>query len=738
MKRFLLSVTVLLSGYVGFAQQHTCGTDEHYKESANNNPQLAAQRAQFNQAFAEAMKSYNPDDYKVQGLGKAAGPKYIIPVVVHVFHQNGAENITEAQILSEISQLNKSFRRKNSDTGNVRAIFKDIAADAEIEFRMAKRDPNGNCSNGIVRYYTPNTLKGNDELKKLSVWDTNRYFNMWVVNTINKGPGVGVAGYAQFPFFAGGFNSASTDGIMVIHNEFGNIGTSSPGQTPNVTTSTHEAGHWLGLYHPFQGDSCDNEGDGIAETPTTYFVASTTEPLRNRCNIPNFNSCATDNPDLPDQYENFMDYFIGPCASNMFTTQQVARMHFVLENYRKELWQPENLERTGTNDGYTCSAVPIASFNMSSPSKMVCVGSNVTFRDNSHNAAVTGLLWEFGDGATPATATTTTATVAYSTPGWKTVRLTTTGANGTSVSTVPNYIYVQPATEFFGSGDGFYHADWDYQNNFLQQGWFFENESEGNWIRTDKAQIDGNMSLMLPSKTLNYGFTYSLISPTYNFTGASNPYIQYNYSFAANYISGANTNDSRDALQLFVSYDCGKNWLQRKNTSGSSGSPATANPLTTAGGPTQSSQDYIPTNLSQWRADGITGSNVGSGAQLGSVKFKLAFTYQGGNNFYLDGLVVGIKSGLGELTAKDVNFNVMPNPFNATATLSYELTSKQTVSIKLYDIVGKEVADLQSKTQEAGKHEVTISRDELGLNNGLYFIKTTIDGSSFSTKVLIN
>lgn len=738
MKRFLLSVTVLLSGFAGFAQQNACGTDEHYKNAAQGNAALVEQRAQFNRAFQEAMKNYNPNDYKVQkGLGKASPPKYIIPVVVHVFHQNGPENISEAQIKSEIAQLNKSFSRTNSDTGNVRPFFKDIAADAQIEFRLAKKDPQGNCTNGIVRVYTPMTTKGNDELKKTSNWDTRRYFNMWVVNTINRGPGVGVAGYAQFPFFAGGSSSATTDGIMVIHNEFGNVGTSSPGQTPNVTTSTHEAGHWLGLFHPFQGDSCDNEGDGISETPTTYFVASTTEPLRNRCNIPNFNSCATDNPDLPDQYENFMDYFIGSCASNMFTLQQAARMHFCLENYRRDLWQPSNLEFTGTNDGYTCTNMPIASFNMTAPGKKVCVGSNVSFRDNSYNAPVSTWAWDFGEGATPATSTVQNPTnVTYSTPGWKTVTLTSTGPNGSGTTAVKDYIYVEAPSSFSTISGGAANADWDYANTFEADGWYFENESNSTWKRVGTAKINGNNSLMLESRSLTYGFTYSLISPTFNLAGSTNPYISFSYSFAANYIGTANTNDSRDVMQLFVSYDCGKTWLQRINKGG--GAPSSANQLTTAGGPVQPSVYYTPSNPAQWKSDGISGGNVGSGAQLNSVKFKLSFTYQGGNNFYLDALRVGINSSLDDITAKDVNFTIAPNPFNATADINYELTTDNSVEIKLFDIVGKEIATLQTGKQETGRHQVTINRADLGLQSGLYIVKTAIGNSSFSTKVLIN
>lgn len=305
-KRILVGVGVLMSSMSVFAQTSapSCGTDHHHEQMAQS-PEAKASEAQFKAAWESFKKT---ESYKQimnkKGLNKASAPKYIIPVVVHVFSSSktAIENISDAQIQSEIAFLNKSFRNLNSDTANRRAgtlngelfDFKQTAGDAEIEFRLARKDPQGNCTNGIVRVQTDLADKGNDNLKKTSVWDTKSYFNMWVVRTIDKGPGLSVAGYAQFPFFAGQW-SALTDGVMIISNEFGNVGTSIPGQTPNVTTTTHEAGHWLGLYHPFQAaDSCESQNDGVDDTPPTYFQPTTTEPLRNRCNIPLFNSCGND------------------------------------------------------------------------------------------------------------------------------------------------------------------------------------------------------------------------------------------------------------------------------------------------------------------------------------------------------------------------------------------------------------------------------------------------------------
>ncbi len=733
MKKLLLSAAFLVSILGASAQQNSCGTDSHYKNSVERNPELAAQRVQFESSFREAMKSYNPEDYKVKGYQKNSAPKYIIPVVVHIIHQNGPENITEAQIMSEINFMNQSFRKLNNDTGNIRPVFKDIAADAQIEFRLAQKDPDGNCTNGIVRYYSPLTTKANDELKKQTVWDSKRYFNIWIVNYIQRDPVDGrILGYAQFPFATtGGVSGASTDGIMISYDYFGQSGNIAAKPTPNHTTTTHEVGHWLGLYHPFQGDSCSGEGDGINETPVTYNNVGATRNVNNA----NYNSCATDNPDLPDQQENYMDYFVCQerCA-NMFTLEQAARMHFCLENYRRELWQPENLTRTGVADGISCTPQAIASFYMTTPGKSVCKGSSVTFRDNSYNATITSWDWDFGADATVSGANTSTATVTYSTSGWKTVSLT---VNGTSKTTIKNYIYVEP-TPYRSLPNGFEHADWDYLNDYLQNGWYFENELPATWTPVTTAYVDGNRSMMLAGYTLDYAYTYSLVSPTYNLSSASSPFISYYYSFAANYKSGGvGTQDTRDIFRLFVSYDCGKSWLQKKSV-GASSNPDVANPLTTAGSAVHSSIRYTPVNPSQWRRDGISGALVGSASQLGSVKFKLSFTYYGGNNFYLDNLVVGSQNtGVNDVAAKDISFSVMPNPFQSSATIQYELINESDVSIKLYDVVGKEVATVQEGKKLSGVQSVTISKDELGLTSGLYFVKTKVGSSQFSTKILI-
>lgn len=755
MKKLLLSALAFLFTGVALLQaQQPCGTDEHLKQQLQADPTLHQAHAAFEAAFREAMKSYNPEDYKTNSYGKASAPLYIIPVVVHVLHQYGAENISDAQVKSEISQLNKSFRKLNSDTGNVRPVFKDLAADARVEFRLARKDPQGDLCNGIVRYYSLNTTKGNDELKKKSVWDSKRYFNIWVVNTINRGGGIGVAGYAQFPFFAGGAGSAKTDGIMVIHNEFGNIGTSNPGQTINVTTSSHESGHWLGLYHPFQGDSCDLENDGVDDTPPTFFRPSITEPLRNRCNNPNFNSCVVDNPDLPDQQENIMDYFIGSCASNMFTLGQVARMHFCLNNYRPELWSAENLVRTGTDDatfGTINTAPPIAEFNMHPNAGIntfrTCVSKSVSFRDNSYNSTVSSWAWDFGEGANPATATVQNpSSVIYTTPGYKTVTLTVTGPNGTSTKVRENYIYVEAASE---SASGSFHtADWDYENNFLAKGWYFENELDfGRWERVTGIAYDGNASLRLNAQTTNYGFSYSLVSPSYNLVDAPNPYITFNYSFAPNLtpltIGGTNTTgDSQDGLVVYVSTDCGRTWAQRFKVSGNTGNPALLNPMSTlptSGGTSgiPSSVTFTPSSKDQWK--GVTVQGASNISKESNIRFKISFNAAGGNHFYIDNLMIGMSTGIQDITDRELKFTAYPNPFNLATTLSYFMPERAEVKVELFDLLGKHTATLFEGNQEAGKQEIQLDRSQYNLTSGIYFVKLSVNGGgAYSYKLILN
>ncbi len=158
-----------------------------------------------------------------------------IPVVVHVVYNTSAQNVSDAQIQSQLDVLNKDFRKLNTDLNLVPSTFSSLVADAEINFCLANRDPNGNATTGILRVPTSQTsFSTNDGVKSSTTggsnaWSTNQYLNIWVCNMSG-----GILGYAQFP---GG--ASATDGVVIGYTCFGTTGTA---QAPfnKGRTATHE------------------------------------------------------------------------------------------------------------------------------------------------------------------------------------------------------------------------------------------------------------------------------------------------------------------------------------------------------------------------------------------------------------------------------------------------------------------------------------------------------------------
>jgi hypothetical protein len=245
-----------------------------------------------------------------------------IPVVVHVVYRTEEENISDAQVHSQITVLNQDFRAQNADASNVPAVWQGMVADANVQFALATTDPDGNPTSGITRTQTKRRSFGtNDGVKSktrggISPWPTNRYLNIWVCNL-----GADLLGYAQFP---GG--PARTDGVVILYSAFGSQGAA---QSPfNLgRTTTHEVGHWLNLRHIW-ADTIDCSGtDFVADTPNAQM------PNYGRPTWPHI-SCA--NGPNGDMFMNFMDY-VDDAAMFMFTVGQATRMSATLAGPRKEL-----------------------------------------------------------------------------------------------------------------------------------------------------------------------------------------------------------------------------------------------------------------------------------------------------------------------------------------------------------------------------------------------------------------
>ncbi len=385
--------------------RRNCGTTEYMDQMLQNDPAWKARLDQLEvetQTFEAAHAAH-----KTQAV-------VTIPVVVHVVYRTTAENISDAQILSQIAILNEDFRKLNADITNVPGAFSGLAADAQIEFCMAVQDPSGNPTNGITRtqttvtsFSTNNGVKSNSSGGK-SPWPANKYLNIWVCNMSG-----GTLGYAQFP---GG--SSATDGVVVGYKYFGNIGTA---QAPynKGRTATHEVGHWLNLRHVWGDANCGN--DFVNDTPTSQAA---------NYGCPSFPNVTCNNGPDGDMFMNYMDYTDDNCM-HMFTAGQSTRMLAAL-----------NSQRTGllTSDGCTpLNAPPNADF--SANTQIVLAGGSVNFTDLSlYNP--TSWSWTF-PGGTPGTSTLQNPSgIVYSTPGIYQVSLTATNGNGSDTETKTAYINV--------------------------------------------------------------------------------------------------------------------------------------------------------------------------------------------------------------------------------------------------------------------------------------------------------
>jgi hypothetical protein len=295
-------------------KQRTCAQMVVHELLVETKPEYRARRLEVEEETRQTIET---------GEAMRVARKLIkLPVVVHVVHSTDRENISDAQVKSQIAVLNKDFRAKNSDKSKVPSAWKSLVADANIEFALATKDPKGKKTTGITRTATSMASFGaNDEVKSkktggVDPWPTDRYLNVWVCNL-----GQGLLGYAQFP---GG--PAKTDGVVILYTAFGTKG-AVKAPFNKGRTATHEIGHYLGLRHIW-GDRNDCSGND--------FVADTPPARQANMGKPKFPRITCNNGPNGDMFMNYMDY-VDDDTMYMFTEGQVARMNATLAGPRRKL-----------------------------------------------------------------------------------------------------------------------------------------------------------------------------------------------------------------------------------------------------------------------------------------------------------------------------------------------------------------------------------------------------------------
>jgi PKD repeat protein len=623
---------------------------------------------------------------------------YTIPVVFHILHTYGTENISDAQVMDAVNILTRDYNKQNADTANIVSAFLGIAANVGIEFKLAKLDPQGNCTNGIDRIYTPLTNIADDDAK-LNPWPRNKYLNIWVA----KGIASGAAGYSMYPSSVASSFAAAIDGIMILHNYVGSIGTGSAARSRALT---HEVGHWLNLPHPWGNSNSPGVAsncsidDGVTDTPNT--IGWTT------CNL-NGASCGSP----IDNVQNYMEYSY---CSNMFTNGQKTRVLAALNSNtasRSNLWKTANLTATGVNTTTVC--VPVADFYAASP--QVCVNSNVEFFDNTTLAAATSWSWSF-PGGSPATSTVQSPTVQYTTPGTYSVTLTVSNASGNDNLTKNSYVVVLPSTADITIPS--FTESFETLSINAASNWSINNVDGGNaWFITSTAGYTGTKSMKLNNITSSVGSTDEFITPSMDLTQFVSPRLYYRVAYAS--LTG--TGNSPNSLQILSSVDCGQTWGARRTYSESTLSTVAAQ-----------NSAFTPTTQSQWRQDNI---NLSLFAGYSNIQFKFKFESGEGNNIYIDDINIDHTTALTEIESLKSNFRIFPNPAYNDAVVYFSTEAISKVSVKVIDVLGKEVYSKNMGDLNAGNHNLILNKDILNAA-GVYFVQLSINDLRVTQKLIFN
>ncbi len=598
--------------------QERCGTVQYSKTL---HADYALRKVEFEQWISRhrLRQQSTPD-------GRRQTTHYQIPVVVHVIH-NGEEigqgaNISDAQVLSQMRVLNDDFNRQNADAANTPAVFAAVAGSLDIEFVLAKQDPDGQHTNGIVRVDGNRngwTINDNYTLKQLSYWPAEQYMNIWVCNLTDQ-----FLGYAQTPEsdLQGMENSSTnrkTDGVVVTHQAFGSVDDGAFNLDPVFNkgrTATHEIGHFLGLNHIWGDDAGCNGSDYVNDTPNQ---GNRTQGCPSHPK--------TDNCGEVIMFQNFLDYTDDRCM-NLFTQGQVDRMTVVLENSPRRhsllaspgLQEPDPLP----NDiGIRTILFPDATVCSNSVTPLIEVRNygNNTITSTRIRFTLDGDPHETKDFAlslgpqqssqvafSPLTMPSGAHDISFE------VLLTNGGADSGGYNDVNSATVIVPV---------FASVPFEETFSTVPSGWITENPDGQITWETATAPRDVSTNKALKLNYFDYedkiGEVDIFLSPVLDLSAVPAAALTFDVAYAR-------YQSSNDRLKVIVLTDCGEiaegNEVFNKAGDALKTAPATTSP-------------FIPTNETQWRKELIDLTSF-----LGMSKVQLAFVgiNDWGNNIYVDNI----------------------------------------------------------------------------------------------------
>lgn len=716
-KQFTLVSIFSVLLFSGVAQTYPimCNTYSAMEDGFIKNPTL---RTKYNLVQSEMELEYK-QSIANSNLGKVAAVVYTVPVVFHILHQGGVENIPDADVITAMTQINKDYRKLGSDIGSIHPSFSSLYVDAEISFQLAKKDPNGNCTNGIIHHYDANTNWDQTNVAAYAYsgtgtnrWPTTKYLNIYIVKCIASStspcPPTGgfIVGYTYLP----GSSPGTPADAIVYRYDFLATGT-------EARSLSHEMGHWLNLTHVFgptnnPGISCGD--DGVTDTPVTKGYFSTCPGS----NTGPYTGCST-----TENMENFMDYSSCP---KMFTQLQVTKMRAALTSGtggRSNLWTTGNLLATGITPSYTCT--PLA--DLTADKTIICSGSSVTYTDMSQYGGTGSISWVF-EGGSPATSTAVSPVVTYNTPGTYSVSITATNAYGTNTVTKTSYITVINSWSSYTSP-----VSHDFESGMFPWLSSVTNANPGSvtWqINNTNGAIGTAFSIYLnnASQTSTPGHLDIFETPVYDFHTTTGISMSYYYAYAKK------TATQADTFKLQISVDCGGTW---KNVIGY---PSCATMASNSAGTTSSPLNPTP---SQWKQQIISSSLMGATSPnpnlKQSVKFRFYFKSDAiigsSNNLFIDQINLSGVVGLNEIE-NSIGLNIYPNPTNSSSTIDFNIYNNENVRIKITDLTGRIIEETDKIDLNGNQAQYIINKNGQ-LAKGVYFINLEINKITITKKLII-
>ncbi len=735
MKKSVLSFFVAMASVVMlYAQtpaQRSCSTMENLQRLERENPELAQRMQLIENQTAAYIAANRHSTNTTQAV-------ITIPVVFHVVYKTTAQNISDAQCIAQLNQLNLDYAHLNTDASSAPVAFLGLAANTQIQFCLAQRDPSGNATTGIVHKLTSTTsFSDNDAVKYSSsggdnAWDATKYLNVWSCNL-----GSSLLGYAQFP---GG--PAATDGVVLLYSSLGSMtqpGTATPYHLGR--TATHEVGHWLNLRHIWGDSNCGS--DLVNDTPTQQ---------TDNFGCPTYPHKTCSNTTYGDMFMNYMDYTDDGCM-NLFSAGQSTRMNalFASGGSRYAMLSslgcsPPSAASCGVASGLSAGSITSSSATISWGAVSGAVSYNVQYRvsgsstwtsttSSTNSKALSGLsaltIYEWQ--VQTVCSSSSSAFTSSSTFTTNDVVASCGAASGQTVSSITS----SSVTIGWGAVSGAVSYNVQYRVS-----------GSSSWTATTSSTNSKALSGLVASTTYEWQVQTVCASATSAFTSSATFTTsavstgctdQYESNNTSTYAVAIPINTDISAL---ISTTTDADWFMFTTTSPNTNIKIALTNLAGDYDIRLYNSQLTQLNISQ---NGSTTSEqiIRNTTSAGTYYIKV----YGYNGAYSTSKCYNLRINVGSTTFRAIDGNeissadltsdmlVYPNPASNQVNVAFNSAKVDKASIRIFDMVGRTV-HTEEFTTESGVNKFNINMSDVV--KGIYFVELTNSGERVVKKLILD